>query len=73
MNRKELKDICLKYGYKLAKVTRFKNHDRVKVLFPEVIITLNLHKHLEETSKEGILRSILSDDQLKNEGITDVA
>ena len=69
MNEKELDEICRKYGYKLEKITRFKNHDRLCVIFPELRITVTLKKKLEESPKEGILRCILSTPQLHSEGL----
>ena len=69
MKEKELRQICEKYGYHLDKITRFKNHDRVKVVYPKAVLTLNLRKHLEETPTNGLLRSILNEEQLKLEGI----
>ena len=56
MNEEELRVTLEKYGYTLEKVTRFKNHDRLRIITPNdpelkspLIITLTLKKHLENT------------------------
>ena len=74
MDERDLRETVEKYGYKLVKVTRFKTHDRIKVETPdgELHITVNLRKHLEDTSRESILRCILTRDELIKEGIKEV-
>lgn len=68
LNENELKEALSKVGYKLEKLTRFKHHDRVRVIttpdetlgFP-LTITLTLKKHLEETPTEGLLGALLGE------------
>ena len=55
MNEEELKQIAEKYGFKLGKVTRFKRRDRVKIVQSNLTLTVNLRRHLEETSKEAFV------------------
>jgi len=69
MNEDELKTIIEKYGYKLEKVIRFKRHDRIRVTTNELIITINLRKHLDETPCDSLLKCILSNEELEKEGI----
>lgn len=68
MNEEELSEILSKVGYRLEKVTRFKKHDRVRVitapdpaLHCPLVITLTLRRHLEETPTEGLLGALLGE------------
>ena len=68
MNEHELKEILSKVGYRLEKVTRFKHHDRVRVitapdktLGSSLILSLTLKQHLEDTPTSGLLGAILGE------------
>ena len=74
VNEEELRVTLEKYGYTLEKVTRFKNHDRLRITTPNdptlkspLTIVLTLKKHLENTPREGLLQAILSKDELRRE------
>jgi len=74
MKETELRLILEKYGYKLEKITRFKTHDRLRIVTPidstlkaPLVIVLTLKKHLEDTSKKGILQAILTKDEFTRE------
>lgn len=67
--KEDLEERIGKYGYKLAKVRRCKNHDRLRIETSELVMTFSLHKHLEETSLEDLLQVILTKRQLLSEGI----
>jgi len=74
MNEEELRQILEKYGYKLEKIHRFKKHDRLRIKTPpdptlgqSLVLTLTLRKHLEDTSRNGLLKAILSKVELKKE------
>jgi len=67
MKQEELEEVLAKVGYKLEKVTRFRNHDRIRVYIPSqaITITLTLKKHLEETPRAGLLGAILGETENK--------
>lgn len=71
MNENELKETIAKYGYNLEKVTKFKTHDRLRVVRCDLIITINLRKHLEDLSGNAVLRAILTTKELARAGISD--
>jgi len=72
VKEEELRTTLKKYGYMLEKVTRFKNHDRLRIITPNdpilkspLIITLTLKKHLEDIPRNRLLEAILSKDELR--------
>lgn len=63
----ELEPILKKHGYRLVKVTRFKNCDRVKVEATYGFLTVNYRKHLEDYSLKEACDGVLTQQQFIKE------
>jgi len=55
----ELKDRLEKHGYKLHKITHFKNHDRVHFGNKDIDISLNLRGTLSQLALDAIIEACI--------------
>jgi hypothetical protein len=60
---KPLEDVLQEFGYKLEKIMRFKNVDRIKVSKPQFFLTVSLRKHVEDLPLLQILEGILTSNE----------
>lgn len=63
----DLERVLEKYGYRLVKITRFKNCDRVKVETEYGFLTVNYRKHLEDYTLKEACDGLLTEQQFIKE------
>lgn len=63
----QLKKLLEKYGYKLVRITRFKNCDRVRLEAVYGFITVNYRKHVEDYTVKELCDGLLDRDSFIKE------